>query len=224
MLVFRFAILVGVFGGSAMADMVARSRHPGIKVFVGEWNLRSTDWRTGLYAGGFLNACECHPVVGMATPALFLRHVSANSWANAFVNFDPSRWFPALNYVVMKLWWDHFAPQRVELEGAERPLNAVATLSADSQRLILKAVNPTEEPIDLRLEVKPVFAVRRAAVTVVAPGGLEVRNTRNEPHRVGPIPARLAAASSLMPRGVRRSGDSGEKLRARLQPVLPGHL
>jgi alpha-N-arabinofuranosidase len=182
----------------SLADMIARSQHPGIKVFVGEWNLQSTDWRTGLYAGGFLNACERNPVVGIATPALFLRHVSANSWDNAFVNFDQSRWFPAPNYVVMKLWWDHFAPQRVVLEGPERPLNAVATLSADSRRLILKAVNPTEDPVELRLEVKPVFAVRQATVTVVAPGGLEVRNTLNEPQKVRPIPGVATCSGQLV--------------------------
>jgi alpha-N-arabinofuranosidase len=181
-----------------LADMVARSRHPGIKVFVGEWNLQSTDWRTGLYAGGFLNACERNPVVGMATPALFLRHVSAGSWDNAFINFDQSRWYPAPNYVVMKLWWDHFAPQRVALEGPERPLNAVATLSADARRLFVKVVNPTEHPVTLKLEVKPAFTVRQATVTLVAPGSLEARNTLAKPDNVRPLPGTATCSGQIV--------------------------
>ena len=77
-------------------------------------------------------------------PALFLRHVSASGWDNAFVNFDHRTWFPAPNYVVMKLWRDHYAPQRIALEGQTEPLNAVATKSADGKTLYVKAVNPSD--------------------------------------------------------------------------------
>ncbi len=34
---------------------------------------RSTDWRTGLYAGGILNSFERSNLVTMASPALWLR-------------------------------------------------------------------------------------------------------------------------------------------------------
>ncbi len=91
--------------------MIAKSANPNVKLYMSEWNAQSTDWRTGLYAGGFLNAAERNgDVLGMAGPALFLRHVSARAWDNAFVNFDHRRWFPAPNYVVMKLWRGHYAP------------------------------------------------------------------------------------------------------------------
>ena len=48
---------------------------------------RSTDWRTGLYAGGILNTFERDSLVAMATPALWLRHVTAPAWDNALHQF-----------------------------------------------------------------------------------------------------------------------------------------
>ena len=98
---------------------------------------RSTDWRTGLYCGGLLNAFErCGDVLEIGGPALFLRHVSASGWDNAFVNFDHRTWFPAPNYVVMKLWRDHYAPHRIALEGDAGPLNAVATRPTTARLLL----------------------------------------------------------------------------------------
>ena len=86
-------------------ELIAASKNPELKIYVSEWNAQSTDWRTGLYCGGLLNAFErCGDIVEIGGPALFLRHVSASGWDNAFVNFDQRTWFPAPNYVVMKLW------------------------------------------------------------------------------------------------------------------------
>ena len=109
-------------------ELIAASKNPQLKIYVSEWNAQSTDWRTGLYCGGLLNAFErCGDVLEIGGPALFLRHVSASAWDNAFVNFDHRSWFPAPNYVVMKLWRDHYAPHRIALDGETGPLNAVAT-------------------------------------------------------------------------------------------------
>ena len=64
-------------------------------------------------AAGLLNAFErCGDFLEIGGPALFLRHTSATAWDNAFINFDERGWFPAPNYVVMKLWRDHYAPER----------------------------------------------------------------------------------------------------------------
>ena len=77
---------------------IAESKNPRLQLFFSEWNAQSTDWRTGLYAGGILNTFERSGAVGMATPALFLRHVSAKKWDNALINFNQKSWFPAPNY------------------------------------------------------------------------------------------------------------------------------
>ena len=38
------------------------------------------------------------------------------SWDNALINFDQKSWFPAGNYVVMKLWRESFAPNLLAVE------------------------------------------------------------------------------------------------------------
>ncbi len=165
-------------------EQIRASKNPKLQLFVSEWNAQSTDWRTGLYAGGLLNAFErCGDVVGMAAPALFLRHVSARDWDNAFINFDHRTWFPAPNYVVMKLWRDHHQPLRVAAEGDTGPLNVTAAASEDKRTVVFKAVNPTDAPVDVELKVSG-FSAPKAEFDVVAPGGLNVRNDLDAAERV----------------------------------------
>ncbi|MFO8012842.1 MAG: alpha-L-arabinofuranosidase C-terminal domain-containing protein [Phycisphaerae bacterium] len=175
------------------ADLIANSKNPDVTIYVSEWNAQSTDWRTGLYCGGLLNAFErCGDVLEIGGPALFLRHVSARSWDNAFINFDHRTWFPAPNYVVMDLWREHYAPHRVAMGGETGALNAVATRSADGRTVTWKAVNPTDEAVPVELTVAGGFDVAEAAMQCVAPGSLEARNTLEQPRHVQPEPAKVA--------------------------------
>ena len=156
-----------------------------MKVYCSEWNAQSTDWRTGLYAGGLLNAFErCGDFFEIGGPALFLRHVSAKAWDNAFINHDHRTWFPAPNYVVMKLWRDAYAPHRIAATGETGPLNAVATKTDDGRILYYKAVNATEQAVPLRLTVAAGFPIARASLELVAPGKLDARNTLDAPNAV----------------------------------------
>jgi len=160
-----------------------------LKVYVSEWNAQSTDWRTGLYCGGLLNAFErCGDILEIGGPALFLRHVSARSWDNAFINFDHRTWFPAPNYVVMKLWREHYAPDRIQLDGDTEPLNAVVAKSADGKVLYVKIVNPSEESVPVRLTLKEGFRVGKASMQIVSPDSLSARNSLDEPTRIRPGP------------------------------------
>jgi alpha-N-arabinofuranosidase len=159
------------------ADLIAASKNPALKIYVSEWNAQSTDWRTGLYCGGLLNAFErCGDSLEIGGPALFLRHVSASAWDNAFVNFDHRTWFPAPNYVVMKLWREHYAPQRIALQGQTGPLNAVATKSEDGKTLYVKAVNPSDQAVQVQLTLAH-GVPGKASLQLVAPGDLAARNT-----------------------------------------------
>jgi len=173
-------------------EIIARSKNPDLKIYVSEWNAQSTDWRTGLYCGGLLNAFErCGDVLEIGGPALFLRHVSARSWDNAFINFDHRTWFPAPNYVVMKLWRAHYAPHRVATDGETGPLNAVATRAGDGRTVTWKAVNPTDEAVPVELTLGGRFDVAEATMQCVAPGSLAARNTLEAPHAVRPAPAKV---------------------------------
>lgn len=182
------------------AEMIAQSKNPKVKIYVSEWNAQTTDWRTGLYAGGLLNAFErCGDVLEIGGPALFLRHVSASRWDNAFINFDHRTWFPAPNYVVMKLWRDHYAPERIAMTGDAGPLNAVAARAAGrditwvatgaDRAIVWKAVNPTAEAVAVELTVAGRFQVNGAVMQQVAPGALAARNTLEAPGAVKPAAA-----------------------------------
>ena len=170
------------------AALIAKSKNPALKIYCSEWNAQSTDWRTGLYCGGLLNAFErCGGFVEIGGPALFLRHVSAKEWDNAFVNFDHRGWFPAPNYVVMKLWRDHYLPRRIGLEGEAGMLNIVATESKDLGKVCVKVVNPTGKAVTLELAVEKGVDLKSAWAVQVAPGSTSSCNTLGAPDAVRPV-------------------------------------
>lgn len=168
----------------ATAKFIAASKNPKLRLFVSEWNAQSTDWRTGLYCGGILNAFERQgAVVGMASPALFLRHVSATAWDNAFINFDHRKWFPAPNYVVMQLWRQHYLPKRVRVDGDTTGLDMVATASTDTAVLVVKLVNSTTAARSLQLKLAS-GKVTSAQAFQVAADSLSARNSLESPHTI----------------------------------------
>lgn len=178
-----------------LGEIIKSSDNPALKIYVSEWNAQSTDWRTGLYCGGLLNAFErCSDVLTMAGPALFLRHVSASAWDNAFINFDNRTWFAAPNYVVMKLWREHYAPLRIQINGDLGPLNGVATKSKDGKKLCYKVVNPSAEPVQVELIVKGTQPIASAGMQLVTAESLRARNTLDEPNRIRPVSAKVSTS------------------------------
>jgi alpha-N-arabinofuranosidase len=166
-------------------DIIVSSKNPKLMIYCSEWNAQSTDWRTGLYAGGLLNAFErCGDIFEIGGPALFLRHVSASAWDNAFINFDQSSWFPGPNYVVMQLWRNHYAPIRIAVEGDDETLNTVATKSQDGKTLYIKCVNPGQSQTEVSLTLAGKRSITAASMKLVAPGSLSARNTLDQPDTV----------------------------------------
>jgi alpha-N-arabinofuranosidase len=174
-----------------VTNLIKGSRNPRIKIYVSEWNAQTTDWRTGVYAGGILNVFEKHGAyVTMGGPALMARHVTAHDWDNAFINFDQKEWYPGPNYVVMKLWREHFAPTRVESQTAdEAALNLVATKTQDGSAVILKAVNLTSEPLEVNTTVDGSFRPASAHMKLIAPSSTQARNSMAAKDNIKPVDA-----------------------------------
>ena len=130
--------------------------NPNIKLFISEWNLNSIDWRTGLFAGGFLNMCEARDVVAMGAAALFIRRTDAPDWNNAFINFDYKDLFKAPNCQVTELWYDHFSKYRLAYSGETGNVSVSTTMSENGADVIVKVVNPTDHFVQFRhdLELK----------------------------------------------------------------------
>ena len=161
------------------ARMIADCPNPHIKLFISEWNLQSIDWRTGLFAGGFLNTCEARDVVAMGAAALFIRRTDSPDWNNAFINFDYKDVFVAPNYQVTKLWYDHFSRYRLAFEGSTGELSVMATRSEDGREVIVKVVNPTEKAYELTIS-GDWEALSGTAYEYYAPGSLTIANSMEQ--------------------------------------------
>ncbi len=165
------------------AEMIASCPNPNIKLYISEWNLSSIDWRTGLFAGGFLNVCEQRPVVEMGAAALFIRRTDAPDWNNAFINFDYKGLFVAPNYLVTKLWYDNFSRYRLSYTGETGSLSISTTLSENGKEVIVKIVNPTENACGL--SVKGDWkSLKGAGYEYIAPGSLTAENSMDSPNAV----------------------------------------
>jgi len=165
------------------AEMIANGPNPNIKLFISEWNLNSIDWRTGLFAGGFLNMCEARDVVAMGAAALFIRRTDAPDWNNAFINFDYKDLFKAPNCQVTELWYDHFSKYRLAYTGETGNLSVSTTMMENGSGVIVKVVNPTDESATLRIK-GDWAAVKEAAFEYYAPGSLTVANSMENKNAV----------------------------------------
>jgi alpha-L-arabinofuranosidase len=165
------------------SEMIAQCPNPNIKLYISEWNLQSIDWRTGLFAGGFLNVCEKRPVVEMGAAALFIRRTDSPDWNNAFINFDYKGLFVAPNYVVTKLWHDNFSKYRLAYTGETGNISISTTLSENGENVIVKIVNPTENPCDLTIE-GDWKQLTGAGYQFIAPGSLKAANSMESPNAV----------------------------------------
>lgn len=191
------------------ADMIAKSPNPHIKLFISEWNLQSIDWRTGLFAGGFLNVCETTPVVGMGAAALFIRRTDMPDWNNAFINFDYKDVFVAPNYQVTKLWYDHFSPYRLEFSGDTGDLSVSTSLSEDGSTVIVKIVNATDKPSVLNVN-GDWAGIESSSYDYYAPGDLLTANSMENKNAV-----------ALKSGGAQISGDS---VKLSVEPYSAGVL
>lgn len=175
-----------------LAGYIAASANPAIEIYNSEWNAQSIDLRTGLFAGGLLNAFERQGAVfTMGGPALMYRHLSAGAWNNAFIHFDHTGSFTAPNYIVMKLWRDHYAPWRIEATGDAGTLNVIATRSSDGQTVVVKAVNPSAQPVHVVLQLPPGSSIGTASFEHVTAPSLTTENSLASPNAVqvvnGPV-------------------------------------
>lgn len=165
------------------AKMFANCPNPNLRLFISEWNLNSTDWRTGLFAGGFLNVCEVRDVVAMGAAALFIRRTDAPDWNNAFINFDYQGLFVAPNFLVTELWYNHFSKYLLDYTGDTKDLSIVTTMSENGRDVIVKVVNPTEKAYELNLD-GDWAGIASADCEYYAPGSLTAANTMEDRNAV----------------------------------------
>lgn len=153
-----------------LRDYVHASKHPKIEVGVLEWSLQHTyDWRAGLHTAGSLMLYEeLSPGLSMTCPALLMRNTTDDPKWTSFIYHDHVSWFPGAGYVIEKLFREHYAerflasatgsfrdvPDRSRLfdkistfipeQWVPGSIDAIATMSTDGRRIVIKAVNYSE--------------------------------------------------------------------------------
>jgi alpha-N-arabinofuranosidase len=172
-------------------EEIARSKNPRLKFSVSYGNAQNTHWRAGLYTAGFLNAIERDVTAGMATPLPFMRHVTTPAGDKALINFDQRSWFPSPDYVVMKLYRDHFAPDLLEVSGDLGGLSGTATRTPDGETIYLKLVNPADREVAVEVALRGDFPLLAASMQLVAPDSLDARNTLDQPTAVQAIEGKV---------------------------------
>ncbi|MDO4558485.1 MAG: alpha-L-arabinofuranosidase C-terminal domain-containing protein, partial [Planctomycetia bacterium] len=101
---------------------------------------------------------------------------------NAFINFYQNGWFAAPNYVVMKLWREHYAPHWLETTGDTKGMY-VSTTKSDDGTVYVKVVNPMDVEKNVTVTLRGT-TVTSATMELVAPGAPEARNTLEFPETV----------------------------------------
>ena len=176
----------------SLEEEIARSKNPKLKLFVSEWNAQSTDWRTGLYAGGLLNAMERDAAVGMASSgALAASRVGARLGqrvdqlrSTLVVSRAELRGDEAVSAITSRrICW--------RSPGNPGDLNATATRTADGDRIYVKLVNPTGQEVPVQIDLRGDFPLLDASAQWVAPGSLAARNTLEQPAAVQAVQAKI---------------------------------
>ena len=119
----------------------------------------------------------------MGAAALFIRRTDAPEWNNAFINFDYKGVFVAPNYLVTKLWHDHFSKYRLTYTGETGNLSISTTLAENGSSVIVKIVNPTEDTYDLNIG-GDWQSLTGAVYEYIAPGSLSAANSMGSPDAV----------------------------------------
>ncbi len=197
-----------------LRDYIRRSHHPAIRIAVLEWSLcRTYDWRAGLHAAGSLILYEkLSPELAMSCPALLMRNTTDNPEWRAWIYHDPVSWFPGSGYLVEKLFREHYAekcfasttgifhdlPNRsaffddisqMKPQGWKPgTFDAIATGSADGERIIIKAVNYAGAQTTLLTRLRGSVVPDKATVKVWSlSAGLTDAPSIDRPDRIKPI-------------------------------------
>ncbi|MFH0761327.1 MAG: alpha-L-arabinofuranosidase C-terminal domain-containing protein [Bacteroidota bacterium] len=130
-----------------------------VKIGVTEWNITAGWWglgrgklmmlSTGLYTGRYLNLLHRYSDV----VELACRSNMTNSYGSGMIQTNPEGLYLTAAYYVMELYAEHTKPIPVRLEGAPEGLDISACSSDDKTRVCIFAVNTTDQPVPIRLDL-----------------------------------------------------------------------
>jgi alpha-N-arabinofuranosidase len=176
----------------------------GPKVFMGEYAAQSVGvakpdnrntWACALSEAAFLTGIERNAdVVEMSSYAPLFGHLEGWQWTPNLIWFDNLRVYGTPNYYVQQLFGVHQGAcvVPVTLGGEKDGLYAVASRDAQGREVILKLVNASDQPRQVRLTVE---GVRRVGPNVrwieLSATHPEAENSLARPGAVVPVEQRV---------------------------------
>jgi alpha-N-arabinofuranosidase len=194
-------------------QQIIRELVPGrdIKLAVNEWNTtfpppRQHSMESALYAARLMNVFErIGDVVQMSAVSDLV-----NGWTGGIIQASRHSVFVTPTYLVNALWASHLGRDRLSsnlqgptfdssLEGKAVPvIDAVASRSADGQRIFIKAANtdPTN-PISIKVSLKGVAITGQAQIETLNSDSLTASNDFSHPDTVHVTARQIEAGSSF---------------------------
>ncbi|HZJ45960.1 MAG TPA: alpha-L-arabinofuranosidase C-terminal domain-containing protein [Pyrinomonadaceae bacterium] len=181
----------------------------GPKVFSGEYAAQSVGvaspdnrntWECALSEAAFMTGLERNAdVVRMASYAPLFAHVEGWQWTPDLIWFDNLRSYGTPNYYVQKLFstnkGTHILP--VLLNGSPRnaqdSLYASAAIERRAGQVILKLVNASAGPKDVRINLSGAAVSRRSATaSILASSDLKIENSLDQPTKLSPLQRQIS--------------------------------
>lgn len=172
-----------------LKDYIAKSDYKDKKIAVLEWGLQQPiDWRSGLHAAGMYILFErLSPTIQFCCPAVLLRRINEGKWGkDAIINHTHYSWYPSASYVVAKLFREHYAKYRLA-SIKENYLDAIATISEDGKKIIIKAVNYHNSKQELKVKIKSAKIPKSGKMHLnTISAGLNENNSFEKPDAIKP--------------------------------------
>ncbi len=146
-------------------------RFPGLP----QTYLKPNCFATALAEAAFLTSIERNSdVVALTCYAPLFALAEGSQWVHCLINFSPAHVLKTANYHVQQLYAANMGTQVVALEG-ELPDKVYASATASADRLIVKLVNATAEPLQATLQLAGVGGIH-TSVTSLQADDLEAAN------------------------------------------------
>lgn len=181
----------------------------GPKVFAGEYSAhhpnRGNNFEAALSEAAFMTGLERNAdIVRLATYAPLFAHVDGWQWRPDLIWFDNLRVVRSINYYVQQLYSHNSGTHVLSttsngkvLKGENRQF-ATACYDANTNEVIVKIVNGTEQPtnytLDIKLPKKSKIA-GEATLTTLHADDMLIENTLDNPHNVVPHKTTVAIAN-----------------------------
>lgn len=174
----------------------------GPRVFAGEYACHGSGkkwnhYEASLCEAAFMTGLERNAdIVDMATYAPLFAHVDGWQWRPDLIWYDNTRMFRSASYYVQQMYSCHKGTNVLPLTMGGQPvvgqqgqdgLFASAVVDRRQGEVVVKVVNTSDKPQDIRLNILGLKGRRSAVVTTLHSADMDAENTLDNPCAIVPV-------------------------------------